>query len=386
VRLPRLLLLMLYGNPLLGPTGEDAAGAYTQDLCDLSESLEQRQLPHRHLKILSAVPRKIGSINHSKPKNTYEDIELVKVPNSFEPKLNREYRKAGSETIFAAAYKKAKMTRLEGVPPPEGGEEDMAFPISTTFLTTGYSGPEMAGVESIAGDVMNKVVNSLGLNSATSLLDMQDAAASFMRLRPNDEEAVPHDLFGRGMEDAEDVNCQSAIRALKFALKHPLTNDRIVKMGNYARPTAATIGQQHKNKSRALLALQRSLSLSDSADAAVGGAGRGQAAALEEGGLFSAKVPPGAATGTAAVTNKLYSHGFSRARTKKYNGIRAGGDVEGSQMNITLAQIEEVLDGLNEGVLLCYYATKLLLCYFVTMLLVFDFIFIVCFYMFVTIL
>lgn len=156
IRLPRLLLLTLYGNPLLGPTGEDSSGAYVEDMYQLSEKLEDEQFPNRHLKILSSIPRKLGAINRMKPKNTYEDVDLVKVPASFQPKLNREYRKAGSETLFAAAYKKAKMNRLDSVPRIEdnGG---ISFPISTTFLTTGYTGPEMAGVESIAGDVMDKV-------------------------------------------------------------------------------------------------------------------------------------------------------------------------------------------------------------------------------------
>lgn len=157
MRLPRMLLLTLYGNPLLGPTGEDTSGAYVEDLYQLSEQLEKKQFPNRHLKILASIPRKLGAINHLKPKNTYEDIDLVKVPTSFEPKLNREYRQSGSETLFAAAYKKAKMSQLSSVPQ----DEDLGFPVSTTFLTTGYTGPEMAGVETIAGDVMDKVLNFL---------------------------------------------------------------------------------------------------------------------------------------------------------------------------------------------------------------------------------
>lgn len=155
IHLPRMQLLTLYGNPVLGRTGEDTSGAYVQDLYDLSDELERTRFPNRHLKILASIPRKLGAINHLKPKNTYEDIDLVKVPNSFEPKLNREYRKSGGETLFAAAYKKAKLSRLDGVPLPD--EEDIGFPVSTTFLTTGYTGPEMAGVESIAEDVMDKV-------------------------------------------------------------------------------------------------------------------------------------------------------------------------------------------------------------------------------------
>ena len=182
-------------------------------------------------------------------------------------------------------------------------------------------------------------------------MDMQDAAASFMRLKEDDEEAVPHDLFGRDMETMEIANTQGTIRALKFALKHPLTNDRVVKMGNYARPTAATIAQRHMGKSNAMSALEKLLNSSHDLSETDGGLSPvGRLGALEESGLFTGKVTAGSKTkGGEPVSNRLYSHGYSRERTKKYSGIKPGGDVEGTPMNITLQQIEEVLDGLNEG-------------------------------------
>lgn len=195
-----------------------------------------------------------------------------------------------------------------------------------------------------------KVVATLGLNSATSIRDMQDAAASFMRIKDKDEEAVPHDLFGRDMEAPEEVNTQSTIRALKFALRHPLTNDRIVKMGNYARPTAATIGQRHTGKSNALRALEDALNKSSQLEDDAATSPVGRLGALSDGGLFAGKITAGSKYQTCEpVTNKIYSHGFSRERTKKYRGIRRGGDIEGTPMNITLQQIDEVLDGLNGG-------------------------------------
>lgn len=49
--LPRLSLLTLYGNPLLGPTGEDTSGIYVEDLYMVSEDIEQRLFPQRHLKV-----------------------------------------------------------------------------------------------------------------------------------------------------------------------------------------------------------------------------------------------------------------------------------------------------------------------------------------------
>ena len=49
--MPRLELLTLYGNPLLGPTGEDTSGAYVEDLYELSEEIERNQYPNRNLKV-----------------------------------------------------------------------------------------------------------------------------------------------------------------------------------------------------------------------------------------------------------------------------------------------------------------------------------------------
>lgn len=194
---------------------------------------------------------------------------------------------------------------------------------------------------------------------------MQDAAASFMRMKDEDEEAVPHDLFGRDMETSEKVNTQGTIRALKFALKHPLTNDRVVKMGNYARPTAATIAQQHIGKSTAQKALELLLQQSQLPDD-IEPSPVSRGGALDTGGLFSGKLTAGSKSAcNVPVTNKLYSHGFSRGRTTKYRGIRPGGAVEGTPMNITLHQIEEVLDGLNEGLLIIIDRVEhLLLCTF----------------------
>ncbi len=101
------------------------------------------------------------------------------------------------------------------------------------------------------------MVESLGLNAASSLMEMQDAAASFTRLRGDGAERVPSDLFDRDIEGETEFGTTVALRcvhllqlmpqlmlcfttmyflnafygcrALKYALKHPLTNDRAVR-------------------------------------------------------------------------------------------------------------------------------------------------------------
>lgn len=48
---PRLLQLVLYGNPVLGPTGSDASGAYSEALVHMAEDIEIERFPNRHLKV-----------------------------------------------------------------------------------------------------------------------------------------------------------------------------------------------------------------------------------------------------------------------------------------------------------------------------------------------
>lgn len=258
----------------------------------------------------------MGSINKLQPKNTYEDVKLVKVPTTFEPQLNREYRKTGTETLFAQAYKKAKLSN----------DEAISFPVSTTFLTTGYTGPEVAGVERIAGGVMDKVVESLGLNSATSLMDMQDAAASFMRLKDNNAEKIPTDLFGRKIESKDDFGTSNAIRALKYALNHPLTNDRVVVPQNYSRQTASTLKAQMPR----CVPLTKSSTLPDD---------------------FNSPSKPRRVNTLDEIlqlpTDKNYNHGYSRGRTRR---LRKQDDSHGNAPStITLKQIDDILNGLNDG-------------------------------------
>lgn len=74
---PRLLQLALYGNPVLGPTGSDTSGAYSEALMHMAEDIEIERFPKRHLKILVVIPHKIGSKQSSR--KIYESVKLAKV-------------------------------------------------------------------------------------------------------------------------------------------------------------------------------------------------------------------------------------------------------------------------------------------------------------------
>jgi hypothetical protein len=168
---------------------------------------------------------------------------------------------------------------------------------------------------------------------------MQDAAASFMRLKTDDEEKIPNDLFGRKMESGNEFGTAAAFRALKFALKHPLTNDREVKIGNYARPTQAAV----------LNYLPKQVE-SPQKNKPMTSPTRGHA----YGPLFHSKAADPGSPIDSYVSNKHYSHGYSRNRTRRLRGVRPGANMEGSVMNTTLQQIDEVLGGLNDGNILLF--------------------------------
>lgn len=87
------------------------------------------------------------------------------------PKLNREYRQAGAESMFAAAYRQAKLagepSMSVSVPgsPPRSAAHRSAGAAGTTnsfFITgggaeTGLGDPETSAVEDMAADVMDQV-------------------------------------------------------------------------------------------------------------------------------------------------------------------------------------------------------------------------------------
>ena len=56
------------------------------------------------------------------------------------------------------------------------------------------------------------MVESLGLNTAASLMQMQDAAASFKRLKDADAERIPNDLFERQLESEAEFGTTIALR------------------------------------------------------------------------------------------------------------------------------------------------------------------------------
>jgi hypothetical protein len=314
VDLPRLNQVMLYGNPLLGPTGEDPLYTYIEDL-ELAATdgrKERRMMP---VEIIAEIPRKR---NFKKLKGraagrhaTYRDFCIVNVeeaPNadSGTTRTNSEWREHGNKTLFADAIAQAQKEKL------------MATIPDNTFITASSNPDEDRKILKLADKVMDKVAQDLDLTTSAEILYFQSrtnlntknfdrltdaeikrglamnaqySKGSYRDSRKSDEEdeqggedewkydneeeenaaalgtpswqrrqrgpddKVPSGMFARTMADpstlqTHPVAVKTAMRALQFAIRHPLTNYHEVpaKGGlppkDYVRETSASINRK----------------------------------------------------------------------------------------------------------------------------------------------
>lgn len=340
------------------------------------------------------------------------------------PKLNREYRQAGAESMFAAAYRQAKQARESSmmmVAPPQsapsspsrpttrGGTANAGGGNNTFFITgggadSGLADPETAAVEEMAADVMDQVgsgawmsviaslavlllllayvhiqlLESLGMDTNTAISEIEVALVGNVgRFNSSTAPAgggdpalmqrmtrVPSDVVAGlgagggaagpggaaskgGLSAVDDdprlLDSLSALRALKFALDHPLTNDREVRMGSYARPTAAALHQRVEKH----VPLQDLHDVSVSSDS-LGAHGTAAAAAAAP---FPSRQPRHKATSAVAAppprTDEDYDHGYSRQRNKRIADTFRAGSQKTTASALVLAQLDEILGDLN---------------------------------------
>jgi hypothetical protein len=134
----------------------------------------------------------------------------------------------------------------------------------------------------------------------------------------------------------------SAIQALKFALKHPLTNDREVRTGRYARPTAAALHQR----------VEKHVPIPDAHDVS------SDSGLVQEGGTaaktsapFPSQKPRHRVESSVAAppprTDDEYNHGYSRVRNKRIAGTFRAGSQKTSASALVLAQLDEILSDIN---------------------------------------
>lgn len=254
--LPRILTLIVYGNPILGPTGEDPTGIYVEELIDMAYAAREGYTL-KPLDIITEVPkkrvlRKGGFISgrHS----MYKEFAVIHVENEMESlkKTAYQYKQEGNQTLFAQAITLAKKNNLNST--------GQAFQLpdydhsSNTFLTgiglvtnqppspTNYSNSQGFGTgtgggiherelyreKASADSVMRDVARDM------NLLDLSDIERLRQKMtrqepKPDDNGNVPVDIFGRSLTDANPlttypVALNTALKSLRYAIDHPLTD------------------------------------------------------------------------------------------------------------------------------------------------------------------
>lgn len=286
VELPRLVQAMVYGNPVLGPKGEDPQYIYIEDLVDTSnEYRENHKFPM--IDFIAEIPRKRTFLKGQPAGRhaTYRDFSVVSVGGDYEAeaehkggeraKLSSEWREEGNKTLFAEAIALAQSQKVMSQIP------------DATFITESAMTEDDQKVLKIADNVMDQVAEELNLQTSAEILYFQDktsvrvsnfdgegqqqqnmpdtgddqyvrSGSGMVPTKQAVQEKVPSGLFsgpGRTMADpstlqTHPVAVKTAMRALQFAINNPLTNYNEVpdKGGlpphDYVKPTQAAINRQ----------------------------------------------------------------------------------------------------------------------------------------------
>lgn len=426
-RLPRMISIMLYGNPILGPTGEDPMFIYIDDLVDRANDYRDStgtQLPY--IDFNTEIPKK-RVLKKGEPLGrlaAYRDFAIVQVDGTISDKTSRQWRQQGQRTLFAELMAARKQVPSSSTGPPS----PTALP-DFTFLTNSVL-PQNPAATSTRGsyefgktaarnpdgdktvdNVMQKVADDMGLVSSADLIRLRDqtkmpttvmvkeeeeaakrkiqeiqedsilpwlflsppgsaldpdavhqhhsslistyplprrtvgapappAHGEGDELRPEDR--LPEGLFNDPLGDtgaltAQPVALNTAIKALKLALKQPLTDYNEVpskpdqETKKLTRPTKASVIRQQPRRRRLSNIEEGNTNLSS-----------------------TLPVPKAATLPYPTTTGSVVSgHDILDKASQKYNrrGLAEAAAVKKTRQHNrdhTLHQIEEVLNNLNE--------------------------------------
>lgn len=267
---PRLLQLLVYGNPLLGSSGEDSTGVYVEEMLD-SAMLARDGSPLPPLDIVTEAPkkrtlRKGGFTAGRHSMYTAVSIEQVDSEQQTLHKTARQYKMEGNKTLFAQAVDVARRNNNGG----GINSQSVDFDDSTAsgpgfFLTSVQSGADPrrkgggARNDRVADEVMTEIAANMHLGNTADVKQLRSQmGAKYREGQPQDPaERVPHDLFSRSMTHADTlqtypVSLNTAIKSLRYAIQHPLTNHDEIPASSlfppkhYIQKTALSEGRQLK--------------------------------------------------------------------------------------------------------------------------------------------
>ena len=230
VQLPKLEQLSLYGNPLLGPTGEDATGEPVARLAQAAAEARDGWT-ERPLEILTEVPRGRGQGERrapasAGPRSHYRDLDMASVTDEPLPTA-AQFRAAGTTLTLSKHGPRRAKKRPDPLATPwaaRPGPARAAEP-DTTFLT---------GMGGDGDDDDEDTASGYGHDDARTLLGAN--------------------LLGQSMEpnrNADPAKLRAAMQALRFALKHPLTSHHQAPAGVEQRDAMAPFAERGTAASRA---------------------------------------------------------------------------------------------------------------------------------------
>ena len=267
---PRLLKLLVYGNPLLGSSGDDSLGIYVEELVE-SAFLARDGYSLPPLEIVTEAPKKrylrrggFKSSRHS----MYKDFSIEEVDSEAQTlkKTSRQYKMEGNKTLFAQAVDAARSSKPSGpVFDFDDGSSAANFFITSVQSETNQKKSSVIGVtrnDHVADEVMGHIAQDMNLNNSSDIRQLRDKiGGKYKRDGENEDERVPHDLFSRSMTDSQTlktypVSLNTAIKSLRYALQFPLTNDDEV-------PASSLFPAKHHHKKTLISEIRQQPRLED---------------------------------------------------------------------------------------------------------------------------
>lgn len=396
IDLSRILTVIIYGNPVLGPSGEDPTGIYVEELIDMAYAARDGYTM-KPLDLITEIPKKrvlrrggFVSGRHA----TYKEFSVIHVENEMESlkKAAYEYKNEGNQTLFAQAVTLAKKNNLSSTGSAlQLPEYDFS---SNTFLTGvglvsnlangggGGTGASIAGASSVgvgngnftrtgshladfgrertmADNVMKDVAREM------NLLDLSDIDRLRRKLNReedppegnNDPGSIPIDIFDRSITDPRPlvtypVALKTALKSLRYAVEHPLTDHNSLP-STISHPThhhiKSTVASEKRQMPRRtadgqLLQLPKAEKIAPaSVKSPVRGGVTGKKKSEDMKSDLTAQPP--------LVNNKKPPSVFRQSMSvrQRQMTVQSRQQIDKQQRNATLQQIEEVLDGLNKN-------------------------------------
>ena len=240
IECPRLLKLLVYGNPILGSTGEDSLGIYVEELVDSALlARDGHALPP--LEIVTEAPkkrtlRKGGFVKGRHSMYKEFSIEAVDSEQQTLKKTSRQYKMEGNKTLFAQAVDVARKSAASAPTSLDFEDESNAAGFFLTSVRSDMKKPSGAGAnrkDRIADEVMAEIAGNMDLNNSSDIRQLHNKMGAKFKVQGEAEEnfteRVPHDLFSRSMINSNTlqtypVSLNTALKSLRFAIQHPLTN------------------------------------------------------------------------------------------------------------------------------------------------------------------